>query len=105
MLNRKAKETVEKLIESGYEELYYVENRISNEQGCTSLWNIYADLEDATRWVRLCHSHDKIVFGVKGELLLPVVMNVGDLGINTEWSYVDRFGNVMDIEFLIRRVL
>ena len=51
------KEAIKGLKEQGYKELYIVDLYTSNKVGCTNMWFIYANIEDAMRWIDLCEQH------------------------------------------------
>lgn len=48
-----ALKAVEKYLKE-YEELYLVTCYIENDVAGTNLWELYADVKDATRWIDLC---------------------------------------------------
>lgn len=56
MRTENKKEAIARLKKEGYEKLYVVDCYITDTRAKAStwLWNIYANIEDALRWPKLC---------------------------------------------------
>lgn len=53
-MNRAQIKAIDELRNQGEKDLYLVTNYIETNTEGTALWNIYASIEDALRWVELC---------------------------------------------------
>ena len=55
------KEAIARLKKEGYEKLYVVDCYITDTRAKAStwLWNIYANIEDALRWPKLCEDYHR----------------------------------------------
>ena len=104
-MQKEAKDNIERLIKSGYEELYLVTNYISNDKGRSSVYLIYNRLEDALNWVRKAHSIDSVFQKIENESYdLPEVMEDVGTPLIIWLKYTNRYGVSTKQEFLIQRV-
>ena len=105
-MRKETKEAIKRLKASGYEEVYLVTNYISNDKGCTDLWALYDNLEDALRWVRSAHLVDSICKVIETECFeLPIEMEEPGTSPIVWWKSTDNAHHTVKQEFLIQRVI